>query len=96
MLLVPTCLTPEAFHTSKSPIYTHSVIQGWMHIYPKANTTFQPFTSFTEGLPILVEKSSIEQISLIRELIKMQYGISTSVTKINESNHYILLKLKPE
>lgn len=96
MLLVPTCLTPEAFHTSKSPIYTHSVIQGWMHIYPKSNTTFQPFTSFTEGLPILVEKSSIEQISLIRELIKMQYGISTSVTKINESNHYILLKLKPE
>lgn len=94
MLPSPTCLTPEAFHTSKSPIYRNSVIQGWMHFYPKANLNYQPFTAFTEGLPILVNKKVVEQLDVIQKLLKMHYGISSMQRVLAESENYYLLKIE--
>lgn len=95
MLLVYVHLTPEAFHTSESPIYTHSIIQGWLHFYPKADLRYQPFTSFTDGLPILVDKKNIEQIRIIRQLLQMHYGIRSYSKTIKESEHYVLIELIP-
>lgn len=94
MLPVPTCLTPEAFHTSKSPIYTNSVIPGWMHFYPKANLSCQPFTAFTDGLPILVVKKSVEQLDIIQRLLKLHYGIDSKQVVLAESENYYLLKIE--
>ena len=94
MLPVPTCLTPEAFHTSKSPIYTNSVIPGWMHFYPKANLSCQPFTAFTDGLPILVVKKSVEQLDIIQRLLKLHYCIDSKQVVLAESENYYLLKIE--
>ncbi len=93
MLLVPDCLTPEAFHTSQSPIYKNSVIQGWMHFYPGADSRYQPFTAFVNGLPILVDKTATEQLDLISRLLLLHYGINTQVESLQESEHYKLVRL---
>ena len=94
MLTVPVCLTPEAFHTSTSPIYKNSVIQGWMHYYPKIDKKYQSFTSFTDGVPLLVDKSALEQVDIIRQLLITHYGIRAQVITLDESEHYVLLTLK--
>ena len=94
MLPVPTYLTPEAFHTSKSPIYTNSIIQGWMHFYPKADLNCQPFTAFIDGLPILVRKNAVEQLDIIQKLLKLHYGIDTSQKLVDESENYYLVKIE--
>ena len=94
MLPVPTYLTPEAFHTSKSPIYTNSVIQGWMHFYPKGNLKCQPFTAFTDGLPILVCKNAVEQLDYIQKLLKLHYGINSKLNILDESRNYYLVKIE--
>lgn len=93
MLLVPTYLTPEAFHTSFSPIYTKSVIQGWMHFYPAAEKMYQPFTAFTEGLPLLVKKEATEQLDMILELLRLHYNKTATVQVCKESEHYKLVRL---
>lgn len=94
MLPVPTYLTPEAFHTSQSPIYTNSIIQGWMHFYPKADLRYQPFTAFTDGLPILVVKSSMDQLDIIQKLLKLHYGIDSKQVVLSESDNYCLVKIE--
>jgi hypothetical protein len=93
MLPVPTYLTPEAFHTSKSPIYTNSIIQGWMHFYPKADLRCQPFTAFTDGLPILVRKNAMEQLDIIQRLLKLHYDIDSRQDILDESENYYLVKI---
>lgn len=93
MLPVPTYLTPEAFHTSKSPIYTNSIIQGWMHFYPKADFHCQPFTAFTDGLPILVRKNAMEQLDIIQRLLKLHYDIDSRQDILDESENYYLVKI---
>lgn len=93
MLPVPTHLTPEAFHTSKSPIYTNSIIQGWMHFYPKADLRCQPFTAFTDGLPILVRKNAMEQLDIIQKLLKLHYNIDSRQDILDESEKYYLVKI---
>jgi hypothetical protein len=94
MLPVPTYLTPEAFHTSQSPIYTNSIIQGWMHFYPKADLRYQSFTAFTDGLPILVVKSSMDQLDIIQKLLKLHYGIDSKQVVLSESDNYCLVKIE--
>ena len=94
MLLVPTCLTPEAFHTSQSPIYKNSIVQGWMHFYPKADLSCQPFTAFTDGLPILVVKKSVEQLNIIQKLLKLHYNIDSKKVILGESDNYYLVKIE--
>jgi hypothetical protein len=94
MLTVPTYLTPEAFHTSKSPIYTKSILQGWMHFYPKGNLKCQPFTAFTDGLPILVCKNAVEQLDYIKKLLKLHYGINSKLNILDESRNYYLVKIE--
>ena len=94
MLLVPTCLTPEAFHTSQSPIFKNSIVQGWMHFYPKADLSCQPFTAFTDGLPILVVKKSVEQLDIIQKLLKLHYNIDSKTVILEESDNYYLVKIK--
>ena len=64
-----------------------------MHFYPKSNLKYQPFTAFTEGLPLLVNKKSIEQIDMIQKLIYMHYKLRTHTKIINESEHYLLIKI---
>ena len=93
MLPVPTYLTPEAFHTSKSTIYTNSIIQGWMHFYPKADFHCQPFTAFTDGLPILVRKNAMEQLDIIQRLLKLHYNIDSRQDILDESENYYLVKI---
>lgn len=96
MLLVPTYLTPEAFQTSSSPIYTKSVIQGWLHFYPATEKKYQPFTTFTDGLPLLVQKESVEQLALICKLLKLEYNKDANISIIKESEHYQLVNLIEE
>lgn len=94
LITVPVCLTPEAFHTSNSPIWTKSIVQGWMHCYPKVESKYRNFTALTNGLPLLIEKSSREQVSYIRKLIELQYRQYTKENILIESEHYILISLK--
>ena len=96
MLTVPVELTPEAFHISESPIYTHSVIQGWMHFYPEVSPVYQPFTAFFDGLPLLIERNSQEQVDMICQLLKMHYGVDVQVRMIGETEHYVLLALQKD
>lgn len=94
MLPVPTYLTPEAFHTSKSPIYTNSIIQGWIHFYPNADQSSQPFTAFINGLPILIRKSAVEQLDIIQKLLKLHYGIDSRQKILDESENYFLVNIE--
>lgn len=94
MLPTPTYLTPEAFHTSESPIYRNSVIQGWMHYYPKADLSYQPFTTFTDGLPILIDKNAMEQLDIIQKLLKLHYGLDSQQKILDESKKYYLIKIE--
>lgn len=96
MLTTPTYLTPEAFHTSESPIYRNSVIQGWMHFYPKGNLSYQPFTAYIDGIPLLVNKDAMEQVEIIRKLLKLHYNIDADVKILNESDYYNLVQLYKE
>lgn len=93
MLPVPTQLVPEVFHTSSSQIGKKGVIQGWMHIYPKADLSYQPFTAFVEGLPLLVKKDATEQIDIIKTLLKLHYNINATHIILEESENYYLIKL---
>ena len=93
MLPVPTQLVPEVFHTSSSLIGEKGVIQGWMHIYPKADLSYQPFTAFVEGLPLLVKKNATEQIGIIKSLLKLHYNINATHIILKESENYYLIRL---
>jgi len=97
MIPVPTALTPEAFHTNKSPVGRKGIIQGWMHIPPIAEKKYQPFTTFTEnGTPILVKNTSSEQIDIIRKLLQIHYRQRTFVQTIKSSQNYQLIQIKKE
>lgn len=93
LLPVPTELTPELFSTSKSIIGKKGIIQGWMHIYPKADLSYQPFTSLVDGIPVLIRKNSMEQITIIQRLIQLHYHIDSTIKLCDESENYFLLKL---
>lgn len=85
--------SPEAFDVSKSPIFRKSILHGWMHVYPLAYTEYQQFTSYVDGLPLLVEKDKKEQIELICQLLKSHYDIDASPKVLSESENYQLIKL---
>lgn len=93
MLPVPTYLTPEAFHTSKSPIYTNTIIQGWMHFYPKVDLKYQPFTAFLDSFPILIKKNTLEQLDIIQKLLKLHYHIDSRQKILDESEHYYMVRI---
>ncbi len=93
MLPVPTQLVPEVFHTSSSLIGKKSIIQGWLHIYPKADLSYQPFTSFVEGLPLLVKKNATEQIDILKTLLRLHYNINATHIILKESENYYLIRL---
>lgn len=94
MLPLPSNVTPEVFHTSKSPIYKNSIIHGGMHFYPKVDKRYQPFTAFVDGLPLLVRKNSVEQLDIIQRLLEMHYGIESQQRIVDESENYYLVKIE--
>lgn len=91
---IPTCIDPEAFHSSCSPIAHKTIIQGWMQIFPESNPKYRHLTAFAEGLPILVRKDAREQIFIIKELLAIHYGINTKVNTLNSSKKYELIQFK--
>lgn len=94
ILPLPSNVTPEVFHTSKSPIYKNSIIHGGMHFYPKVDKRYQPFTAFVDGLPLLVRKNSVEQLDIIQRLLEMHYGIESQQRIVDESENYYLVKIE--
>lgn len=97
MLPVPTALTPEAFHTSISPIGKKGIIQGWLHVYPETKEEYQRFTAFTDkDIPLLTKKTSTEQIGLIQELLYIHYGQRTIVDTLDQSENYVLLRIRKD
>ena len=94
LLPLPSNVTPEVFHTSKSPIYKNSIIHGGMHFYPKVDKRCQPFTAFVDGLPLLVRKNTMEQLDIIQRLLEMHYGIESQQRIVDESKNYYLVKIE--
>lgn len=86
-------INADAFHISSSTIFRKSIFNGWMHIYPLANTEYQHFTSYVDGLPIFVEKSKAGQVDLICKLLKLHYHIDASPKVLLELENYQLIKL---
>lgn len=91
---VPTCIDPEAFHSSNSPIAHKTIIQGWLQIFPESNPKYRHLTAFTDGLPVLVRKDSKEQLCIIRELLDMHYGVKTKLHILKSSKNYELILFK--
>ena len=94
MLPLPSNVTPEVFHTSKSPIYKNSIIHGGMHFYPKVDKRYLPFTAFVDGLPLLVRKNFVEQLDIIQKLLEMHYGIKSQQRIVDQSENYYLVKIE--
>lgn len=87
---------PETFNVSSSPVFRKSIFHGWMHIYPLAYNEYQHFTSYVDGLPLLVERCYIEQVELICNLLKLHYHIDASPEVLRESENYLLIRLIPK
>ena len=97
MLPVPTALTPEAFHTSTSPIGKKGIIQGWLNVYPESKEEYQRFTTFTDkDIPLLTKKTATEQIGLVQKLLYMHYGQRTKVDTLDQSENYVLLRIRKD
>lgn len=90
----PTTLIPEVFHTSSSPIATNTIIHGWMQIYPESNEKYRNLTAFVNGMPMLVDKNSMEQVDLVLKLLYLHYHISATASVLKESQHYNLVKIE--
>lgn len=91
---VPSCIDPEAFHSSNSPIAYKTVIQGWLQIFPEEDLKYRYLTAFSNGLPILVKKEAKEQVQIIKELLNIHYGIKTEIKILRTSNNYELIQLQ--
>lgn len=91
---VPSCIDPEAFHSSNSPIANKTVIQGWLQIFPEEDLKYRHLTAFSNGLPILVKKEAKKQVQIIKELLDIHYGIKTEIKLLRASKNYELIQLK--
>ena len=61
--------------------------------YPRADFHCQPFTAFTDGLPIVVRKNAMEQLDIIQRLLKLHYDIDSRQDILDESENYYLVKI---
>ena len=90
----PTCIDPEAFHSSCSPIASRTIIQGWMQIFPESNPKYRHLTAFADGMPVLIRKNAKEQLFIIKELLEIHYGIRTELHTLKSSKNYELIQFK--
>lgn len=92
LMLVPSCLDVEIFSASKSPIAYKTILQGWMYHWPLAPKGYGNFKTLVDGIPMLVNKSAVEQLDIIEDMIRQNYKISVDRHAIAESENYYLIQ----
>ncbi|MBQ4460337.1 MAG: hypothetical protein II908_00725 [Bacteroidaceae bacterium] len=92
LMLVPSCLDVEAFNASKSPIAHKTILQGWMYHWPLAPKGYGNFKTLVDGIPMLVNKSAVEQLDIIEYMILHNYNIRVGRKIMAESENYYLIQ----
>lgn len=92
LMLVPSCLDVEIFSASKSPIAYKTILQGWMYHWPLAPKGYGNFKTLVDGIPMLVNKSAVEQLDIIEDMILQNYKISVDRHILAESENYYLIQ----
>ena len=94
MMLFPCCLyiNSDRFYATKSPIAHKTILQGWTYNWPLAPKGYGNFKTLVDGIPMLVNKSTIEQLDIIEYMILHNYNIRVGRKIMAESENYYLIQ----
>ncbi len=83
----------KAFHLSQSMQGRKFFRMSWATNSPHNNHFYKNFTSYVNGMPILISKNNTGTIEKMQQILKLHYHLDTKIRILDKSGKFLIIQL---